>query len=159
MTLPSPESPASGNFGISQVSAHHILGEPDHARGIYKDPYADTVERGAGQVNEVPACWSLVHHTFLDLIDTGPGIGIGSGEADILAAVCKAGEAFISDACALVESIGAGMAEATVDHIPAVQSRASSQGRIPGKCVEATDGTVVIDQRKKLLSQLNLFCC
>ena len=140
-------------------SAHHILGEPDHAAGIHEDPNAETVERGAGQVNEVPARWTLVHHAFLDTIDTSPGIRIGSGEADILAAVRKAGEAFVSDAGALIEPIGAGMAEATVNHIPAVQSSTSGQDRIPGKCVEATDGTVVIDQRKKLLSQLSLFCC
>jgi hypothetical protein len=143
---------------FSQVSAHHILGEPDPAPGIHKDPYADTVERGAGQVNEVPACWSLVHHTFLDALDTSPCRRIGSSKADILAAVCKAGETFISDAGTLIESIGASVAEAAVIHIPAVQSRASGKGRIPDKGVKATDCAVVIDQRKKLLSQLNLFC-
>jgi hypothetical protein len=149
LTNLSPESP---------TSAHHILGEPDPAPGIHKDSYADTVECGAGQVNEVPACWPLVHHTFLDALDTSPCRWIRSGKGDILATVCKAGEAFISDAGALIESIGASVAEAAVVHIPAVQSRASGKGRIPDKGVKATDCAVVIDQRKKLLSQLNLFC-
>lgn len=115
------------------------------------------MKRSAGKVNEVPACGTFVHHALLDVVDSAPGRWIGSGKANILATICKASEAFIGDAGTLVKSIGTGMTEAAVDHIPAMQTRASSKGRIPDKWIEATDCPVVIDQRKKLLSQLHFF--
>ena len=106
------------------------------------------MERGAGQVNIMPASWPLVHHTLLDIVNAAPGCRIRSGKTNILAAICKAGEAFIGDAGALVESVWAGMAEAAVYHVPTVEARASGKGGIPGEWVESTDCAIVIDQGK-----------
>ena len=106
------------------------------------------MERGAGQVNIMPASWPLVHHTLLDIVNAAPGCWIGSGKTNILAAICKAGEAFVGDAGALVESVWAGMAEAAVYHVPTVEARASGKGGIPGEWVESTDCAIVIDQGK-----------
>ena len=116
------------------------------------------MERFAGQVNKMPACWSFVHHTFLDAIHAAPGCRIRPCKANVLATIREAGKAFIGNARALVKPVGTGMAEAAVYHIPTVQARPACQGGIPGEGVESADSAVVIDQRKKLLRQLNLFC-
>src|SRR5712691_7344612 len=106
----------------------------------------------------VPACWTFVHHALLHAVDTGPCRRIGACEANIFAAIGK-GEPFVGDARALVEPVGAGMAEAAVYHVPAMQARATGQGIIPDKWIESSHCPVVIDQSKKLLRQLNLFDC
>jgi hypothetical protein len=43
-------------------------------------------------------------------------------QADILSTICKACKTFIGDTHTLVQPIGAGMAEATVKHVPAMQA-------------------------------------
>ena len=106
----------------------------------------------------MPASWPLVHHTLLYVVDAAPGCRIGSGKTNILAAISKAGEAFIGDAGALIKSIGAGMAEAAVFHVPTVEARATGKGGIPGKWVKSTDCAIVIYQGKELLRQLDFFC-
>src|SRR5438045_9529375 len=103
--------------------AHHVFGEPDPASGIHHDSDAYTMQRGARQVDAVPACWRLIDHALLYAVYTGPGCWIGACQADILAAIGETRETIRGDECALIKSIGTGMAEPTVNHVPAVQSR------------------------------------
>ena len=104
------------------ASTNHVLSEPNPAIGSNVDAYANPVEGRTGQVNAMPACWRLVDHAFLYSIDSVPRRWIGSREGDVLAAIAKARESLIGDTRALVEPIGAGMAEAAVNHIPTVQA-------------------------------------
>ena len=138
--------------------AHHVFGEPDPASGIHHDSDAYTMQRGARQVDAVPACWRLIDHALLYAVYTGPGCWIGACQADILAAIGEARETFVGDACALIKSIGTGMAETTVNHVPAMQSCTPGKCIIPNKWIKTPNSTIMVDQRKKLLSQLYFFC-
>src|SRR5437763_8044392 len=113
--------------------AHLVLCEPDPAFSIHHDSDAHTMQRGACQVDAVPACWGLIDHTLLYAVYPGPGCWIGACQADILAAIGKAREPFVGDACTLIKSIGTGMAESTVNHVPAVQSCTSGKCIVPNK--------------------------
>ena len=57
-------------------------------------------------------------------VDVGPGWIGWPGKANIFAAVAQASESFISYALVLRHTVGAGMTEAAVRHIPAMQQRA-----------------------------------
>ena len=138
--------------------AHHVFGEPDPASGIHHDSDAYTVQRGACQVNAVPACWRLIDHALLYTVYPVPRCWIGACQANALATVGKASETFISDACTLIKSIGTGMAETTVNHVPAMQSCTAGKRKIPNKWIQTPNSTIMVDQRKKLLSQLYFFC-
>ncbi len=135
----------------------HILGEPDPAPGIDDKTDSYTVERGAGRVDAMPTGWRLVNHALLHSIDATPWCWIRSGQANAFSAVGEACKALVSNAGALIQAIGTGMAEATVNHVPAMQAGATGQRIIPDKWVEAADGPVMIDQCKELLGQLDLF--
>ncbi len=142
------------NDSFINCSAYHILGKPDPAIGghVYAD--AEAVQGFAGQVNIVPAGWSLGHHAFLHGVDMRPGRVGWPGQADALAAVGIAGETFVGYARALIFAVGAGMAEAAVVHVPAMQERARGQGRVPRVRVESQGCPVLVDLIKKFLRQL-----
>ena len=125
--------------------AYDVFGEPDPASGVDVDADANVVEGSAGQVDAVPAGGRLVDHAFLYGVDAAPGGWIGAREANTLAAVCKL-EAFVGDADALIYAIWAGMAEATMHHVPAMQASASGEGAVPNKWIEAANSTVMVDQ-------------
>ncbi len=128
--------------------ANHIFGKPDPAVGVYEDADADAVEGGAGEVNEVPAVGSLVHHAFLDVVDAAPRCGIGTRLCNVFAAVGVAREALVGDAHTLVFTVGAGVTEAAVGHVPAMEARATSQGCVPGERVETACCPVTVDEGK-----------
>ena len=138
-------------------SADHVLSEPDPTPGIDEDADTDLVERRTGQVNAVSSRWRLVDHALLDGVNAAPGCWIRPGKADVLATIREVGEALIGNALVLRASIRAGMDEAAMDHIPAVQPCSTYQRVIPDKWVEATCSPVAIDQGKQLLGQLQLF--
>ena len=96
--------------------------------------------------------WRLIDHALLYAVYTGPGCWIGACQADILAAIGKARETFVGDACTLIKSIGTGMAETTVNHVPTMQACTPGKCIIPNKWIETPNGTIMVDQRKKLLS-------
>lgn len=135
---------------------YHILGEPDPAVGIGVNADPDTVERCAGQVDVVPAGGAFIHHAFLDGVYMCPGRIGRTGKTDAFTTIGE-GEAFSGDAYALAYPIGAGVTEAAVEHVPAVQARASCEGVVPGERIKVAHGSVVVDQGEKLLSQLYLF--
>ena len=126
--------------------AYHLFGEPDPAIGIDIDADADTMQGGAEQVDTVPASQRLVSHAFLNGGYTSPGGWIWSCLADILSAVTQTGKAFIGDALVLRTPIRAGMAEATMLHVPAMEQCTGGQGGVPGERRQATGGTIMIDQ-------------
>ena len=68
------------------------------------------------------------------------------GAANIFAAIAEASEAFVSNALILRHTVGAGMTEAAVRHVPAMQERARGQGIVPGERRQATGGTIMVDQ-------------
>src|SRR5579859_756703 len=103
--------------------AYHVLGEPEPTSRIHDKANAYTMQRGAGQVDAMPACRRLVDHALLYIIYAAPWRGIGTCQANTLAAIRKARETFVSDAHTLVKSIGAGMAKTAMDHVPAMQTR------------------------------------
>ena len=105
-------------------------------------------------MDAVPAAERLVSHAFLNGVYAAPGCRIRSSQANILSAVAGAGKAFIGDALVLRHAIWAGMAEAAVIHIPAMEKRARGQGGVPGERRQATGGTILIDQLKELLGEL-----
>ena len=144
---------------LPSSSAHQILSEPDPARRIDIDAHTDPVERSTGQVDAMPACWRLIDHTLLHEIDVLPLRWVWPRKANALAAVRIANEAFISDTLALCAPVGAGMAEATVIHVPAMQARSPCQRIVPGKWVKTSNGPVMIDQSKELLGELYLQRC
>jgi hypothetical protein len=135
---------------------YHILGEPDPAIGIDIHADADTVKRCAGQVDEVPASGTFIHHAFLDSVYVCPGRGGRTSKADTFTTIGE-GEAFSGDTYALVYSVGAGVAEAAVKHVPAVQARSSGEGIIPDERIKAAYSSVVVDLGEELLGQLYLF--
>jgi len=124
--------------------AHDVFGEPDPAARVDVDADTDMMQRGTGQVNIMPAGWPLVNHTFLHGVDVGPGWIGWSGQPDAFAAVGE-GETLIGDARTLVQAVGAGMAKSAVIHIPTVQTRSTSQHRIPDEWVESAHGAVMVD--------------
>jgi len=112
------------------------------------------VQRRAEQVDTVPASERLARHAFLNGVDVVPGRIGWTCQADTFPAVAQASEAFVGDALVRRTPIGAGMAEAAVRHIPAMQQRARGQGIVPGKGRQATGGALVIDQLEELLGEL-----
>ena len=134
--------------------AHHVFGEPDPASSIHHDSDAYTMQRGARQVDAVPACWRLIDHTLLYAVYTVPYCWIGACQANTLTAICKARETFIGDACTLIKSIGTGMAETAMDHVPGMQACTAREGSAPHKGVEAPDGAIVVNQGEEPLRQL-----
>ncbi len=115
------------------------------------------MQRRAEEVDAVPAIRGFVGHAFLYGVDSRPGSRVWPGLADVLAAVIQAGEALIGDALVLRHTIGTGVAEAAVIHVPAVQQRAGCQGVIPGERGQATGGTITIDQLEELPGELLRF--
>ena len=138
--------------------AHHVFGEPDPASGIHHDSDAYTMQRGARQVDAVPACWRLIDHALLYPVYPVPCCWIGACQANILAAIGKTCETFIGDACTLFKSVGTGMAETTVNHVPTMQACTPGKCVIPNEWIQTPNSTIMVDQRKKLLSQLYFFC-
>ncbi len=102
----------------------------------------------------MPASKRLVSHTFLHGINPAPGGRIGPCQADTFSAVAQASEAFIGNALIRRAAIRAGVAEAAVRHVPAMQKRAGGQDVVPGERGKPTGGTFVIDQLEKLLREL-----
>lgn len=83
----------------------------------------------------MPARWGLVDHALLYAVYSGPGCWVGACQANTLTAIGKTCETFVGDACALIKSIGAGMAETAVNHVPAMQACAAGEGVIPDEWV------------------------
>ena len=135
------------------VLAYDVFGEPHPAVRVNVEANADAVQRRAGQVDVVPARRSLVYHAFLDSVDVVPGRRRWPGQPDALAAI-REGETLVCDAGALIQSIGAGMAETAVVHVPAMQPRTTCQCGVPDKGVQAAHRPVVVDEVKQLLGQL-----
>jgi hypothetical protein len=135
---------------------YHVLCEPDPAVGIDINADANTVERLAGQVDVVPAGGAFIHHAFLDGIYVCPGRVRRTGKTDAFTTIGE-GEAFSGDTYALVYSVGTGVAEAAVEHVPTVKARASGQGVIPDESIKATYCSVLVDLGEELLGQLYLF--
>ena len=135
----------------------HIFSEPDPSIGIDVDADAYAVQGCAEKVDAVPAAERFVRHAFLHQVDMRPGRSGWSGQADIFTAVAQSGEALIGDALVLCHAIGAGMAEAAMGHVPAMQQRAGGQGIVPGEGRQSAVGAVGVDQLKKLLSELLRF--
>lgn len=134
--------------------AHHIFGKPDRTMRIDVDSDTDSVKGCAGEVNTMPTARWLIDHPFLHSVDTSPGRWIWPGIGDILTTVGIACEAFVRNALALVDTIGAGMTEAAVHHVPGMQTRTSSQRCVPDKGVEAACGSITIYLGKYLLREL-----
>src|SRR5579859_69036 len=99
----------------------------------------------------MPTVGWLIDHALLHCVHPGPGSGIGASKPYIFTAIGKTSEAFVGNAYTLVESIGAGMAKAAMHHIPTVQASTSRQSAIPDKGIEASHGTIMINQGKELL--------
>ena len=138
----------------TNLLAYHIFTEPDPSASIDIDADADTMQGSAEKVDTVPASKRLVSHTLLNRIDPVPGGRIGPCSSDTFPAVAQAGEAFIGDALIRRAAIRAGVAEAAVCHVPAMQKRTGGQGVVPGERREPTGGTFVIDQLEELLGEL-----
>ena len=138
--------PLPATLASANQLANHIFGEPDRAAGIDIDADADTMQGRAEQVDTVPVFQRFVSHAFLNGIHTGPGGWIWSCLADILSAVAQTGKAFVGDALVLGTPIGAGMAEATVLHVPAMEQCAGGQCGVPGERRQTTGGTIMVDQ-------------
>lgn len=115
------------------------------------------MQGGTEQVDTVPASQRLVSHAFLHSIDASPGSGIWPRQADILSTVAIVGKAFIGDALVWRHAVGAGVAEATVIHIPAMQQRARSQRGVPGEWRQTAGGPIIVDQLEELLRELLSF--
>src|SRR5712692_2508666 len=127
---------------------YQILGEPHPAMRVDVEADPDAMQCFARQMNVMPSRWSLIHHAFLYRVDIGPG-GIGwSCQTNVFAAIGEACETLVSDALVLCPSIGTGVAEATMVHVPAVQARAASQRRVPDKYRESTHCPVMVHQGK-----------
>jgi len=125
--------------------AYDILGKPYPAARIDVDANAYVMERRAGQVNAVPACWRLIYHALLYCVDTVPRSWIWAREANVLAAVCKL-KAFVGDANTLIYAIRASVAESTMNHIPTMQPCPGCERTVPDKWIETSDSTVMINQ-------------
>lgn len=136
------------------ASTDQVFGKPDPAVGRDINADASAVKGSAGQMNAMPAIRGLVNHTLLDGIDIVPGRIGRPGQADALATIAIACKAFVSDAGALALAIGAGMAEATVVHIPAMEACASGQRFIPGIGIQSTISPVLVYLVKEFLRQL-----
>jgi hypothetical protein len=128
--------------------ADQVFGEPDPAIWVDVDADPGAMQGSAGQVDAVPAAGRLVNHAFLHRIDVGPGGSRWTGQPDAFAAIAIAREAFVSDAYALVKAIGAGMAEAAVMHVPAMQTRPVDQRLVPDERIEPARCPVAVHQIK-----------
>src|SRR5579884_3184839 len=111
---------------------------------------------GAGEMNAMPAGWRFVNHALLHLINVRPGRVGRACQTDALAAVAES-EAFVGNASTLANAIRAGVAEAAVIHIPAMQARTSRQLCIPGERIQPSRCTVLVNQIEELLGELCLF--
>ena len=129
-----------------------IFGEPYPAARVYDDADADTMQRGTRQVDAMPAGRRLIPHALLYGIDTAPGVRIGTSQSNVFAAVGIARETLVRDAHTLVFAVGTGVAEAAVNHIPAMQARPARQRVVPHERIEADGGAILVDEREKLLS-------
>lgn len=125
--------------------AHHVFGEPEPAVGIDVDADAHLMEGRAEQVDAVPAAERLVGHAFLNRGYTGPGCRIWPGQTDVLPAIASTSKAFVGDTLIWGTTIRAGMTEAAMGHVPAMQQGTGGQGRVPGKGGQATGGAVGVD--------------
>ena len=134
--------------------AYHIFSEPNPSVGIDIDTNADTMQGRAEKVDTVPASQRLVSHTLLHGIHISPRRRGWPCQADTFSAVAQAGETLIGDALIRRAAIRAGVAEATVLHVPAMQKRTGGQDVVPGERREPTGGTFVIDQLEELLGKL-----
>src|SRR5690242_20586223 len=103
--------------------AHHVLSEPHIAIRINIYPYTDSVQGFAKEMDVVPACGGFISHAFMYIVGSLDGVRERTGPANILATIAIALEAFVGYAHTLVDSIGAGMTEAAVIHVPAMQTR------------------------------------
>jgi hypothetical protein len=135
---------------------YHVLGEPDPAIGIDINADADAVKRLAGQVDVVPAGRAFIHHAFLDGVYVCPGRVGRTGKTDAFTTIGE-GEAFSGDTYALAYPVGAGVAEAAVEHVPAMQARATGEGVVPDERIKAAYRSILVDLGKKLPGQLYLF--
>src|SRR5712692_6875742 len=113
---------------------------------VDRDANSDAMQCFARQMNGMPSRWSLIHHAFLYCVDSGPGEIRWSCQTNVFAAIGEACETLVSDALVLCPSIGTGVAEATMVHVPAVQARAASQRRVPAKYRESTHCSVKVHQ-------------
>ena len=129
----------------STTSAYHILGKPHPAVEIDIDTNPYVMERSAGQVDAVPACGRLIYHALLYRIDTGPGSRVWSCTTDVLTAIREVLKTLVGDANALIQSIGTGVAEAAMNHVPAMQSCASGKRVVPDKWIEASNSPVMVN--------------
>lgn len=136
------------------LSAYQILGKPDITLRIDVDADPDSMQGGTEKMNAMPAGGRLVYHTFLDIVHTVVRRWIWSGVADAFAAIAIASKALVCDALALRAPVGTGMAEATVEHIPAMQASAPGQGCVPGVWVKSSCCSITVNERKELLSEL-----
>jgi hypothetical protein len=105
--------------------ANHVLCKPDVSIGINIDADANVVQRLAKEVDAMPARRRFVDHRLLDLSGSFPGCGEGTGVANVFATIRITGKPFCGDAITLLCPIRAGMAEAAMVHIPAMQASAS----------------------------------
>ncbi len=127
-------------------STYQILRKPDPTIWIDVDADTAAMQRGTGQMNIMPAGRPLVHHAFLHGVHVIPWRCGWPCQPDIFTAIRKARESLIGNAHALIFPIGAGVAEAAVIHVPAMQPRTSRQRNIPGERVESSDCAIMIDQ-------------
>ena len=82
--------------------ADQVFGEPYPAVWVNVDTYSCAMQRGAGQVDAVPAAGRLVNHAFLNRVDMRPGGRRWTGQPDAFAAIAVAREAFVGDARTLI---------------------------------------------------------
>ena len=114
------------------------------------------MECGAGEMYAMPAGWWFVNHALLHLIDMCPGRVGRACQTDALAAVAER-EAFVGDAGTLTNAVRAGVAEAAVIHVPAMQARASRQLCVPRERIQPSRCAVLVNQIEELLGELRFF--
>ena len=136
---------------LDTVLADHILRKPDISIWINVGANADAVQRLAEKMYAMPARRRLIDHRLLDLCCPFPGSGEGTGVADVFAAICIPGKSLCGDAITLLHPIRAGMAEAAMVHIPAMQACASRKRSVPLKRIEAAGCPIAVNLREQLL--------
>src|ERR1700726_2699412 len=114
-------SPLPDDLVRADLLARHIFGEPDRAAGINRDADANLVKSRAEKMDAVPASKRLVSHTFLNGGHAAPGSRIWACLGNILSAVAHTGKTFIRNTLVRRHTIGTKMAEAAVNHVPAME--------------------------------------
>src|SRR5450631_3914315 len=99
----------------------------------------------------MPARGRLVDHPLLNFVDAFPGSGKRSCICNIFSAIAHSGETLGDNTRTLWPTIGTGMTETAVVHIPTVQPCSTGQRLVPGIRIEPTSRTVAINQGKKPL--------